>query len=236
MIISLPLLLPFQSMERESIEFRFSIRHISIHISIYLVYFRKRGVDLTHNQHIMYRKRVKVYASSMNFYMLSYQIRKLENINVDPYTAWQSSKLLQAGLSHHHIDNTNKHIKLRDKDGNLTAKPADQVQILGEFFSKQIFGRNSAFEPAAVNKLRSIPVNTAIADPITMDKLKTAPGPNSIIIEQYKLLTNDENLTFILEIINNYVDDPVYDIPEWHDVSLKLLPKKVDLSRFSMSS
>jgi hypothetical protein len=34
-----------------------------------------------------------------------------------------------------------------------------------------------------------------------------APGPNGIIIEQYKLL-NDENLTFILEILNNYVDDP----------------------------
>jgi hypothetical protein len=63
-------------------------------------------------------------------------IRKLENINVDPYTAWQSSKLLQTDLSHHHIDNTHKYIKLRDKDGNLTAKPADQVQIQGEFFSK----------------------------------------------------------------------------------------------------
>ena len=63
-------------------------------------------------------------------------IRKLENINVDPYTAWQSSKLLQTDLSHHHIDNTHKYIKLRDKDGNFTAKPADQVQIQGEFFSK----------------------------------------------------------------------------------------------------
>ena len=60
-----------------------------------------------------------------------------------------------------------------------------------------------------------IPVNTAIAVPITMDKLNTAlkkaknrkaPGPNGIIIKQYKVL-DDENLTFILEIINNYVDD-----------------------------
>jgi hypothetical protein len=46
-------------------------------------------------------------------------------------------------------------------------------------------------------------------------KNRKALGPNGIIIEQYKLL-DDENLTFILEIINNYVDDPDYDIPAWH--------------------
>jgi hypothetical protein len=40
-------------------------------------------------------------------------------------------------------------------------------------------------------------VNTAIADPITMDNVlkkaknnRKAPGPNGIIIEQYKLLDN----------------------------------------------
>ena len=127
---------------------------------------------------------------------------------------------------------------MKDDNGNLTAKPADQVQIQGEFFSKQIFGRNSTFDPTAINKLQTIPVNTAISDPITLDELKSAlkkaknrkaPGPNGIIIKQYKLL-DDETLTFILEIINNYVDDPEYDIPAWHDISLKLLPKKGDLS------
>ena len=158
--------------------------------------------------------------------------------NVDPFTAWQSSKLLLVGLSHHHVNTKDKHIKLTDKDGNLTAKPADQVEIQGKFSSKQICGRNSAFEPTAVNKLRSVPVNDSIADPITMDELKSAlkkaknrkaPGPNGIIIKQYKLM-DDNNLTFILEILNNYVEDPDYDIPAWHDVSLKLLPKKGDLS------
>ena len=158
---------------------------------------------------------------------------------MDPFTAWQSSKLLLAGLSHHHVNTKDKYIQLKDKNSKLTAKPADQVQIQGEFFSNQIFGRNSSFEPAAINKLQTIPVNTAIANPITMvDELKTAlkkaknrkaPGPNGIIIEQYKLL-HDENLSFILEIIDNYVDDPEYNIPAWHDVSLKLLPKKGDLS------
>jgi hypothetical protein len=72
-------------------------------------------------------------------------------MNVDPFTAWLSSKLLQASLSHHCIANTNKYIKLRDKNGNLTAKPADQVQIQIEFFRKQIFGQNAPFEPDTVN-------------------------------------------------------------------------------------
>jgi hypothetical protein len=53
-------------------------------------------------------------------------------------------------------------------------------------------------------------------------KNRKAPGPNDIIIKQYKLLDN-ANLTFILKIINNYVEDPEYDIPGWHNVSLKLL-------------
>jgi len=89
-------------------------------------------------------------------------INKLEKIDVDPFTAWQSSKLLLAGLSHHHVNTKDKYIQLKDKNGKLTAKPADQVQIQGEFFSNQIFGRNSSFEPAAINKLQTIPVNTAI--------------------------------------------------------------------------
>ena len=58
---------------------------------------------------------------------------------------------------------------------------------------------------------------------------RKAPGPNGIIIEQYKLM-DDANLTFILEILNNYVEEPEYEIPAWHDISLKLLPKRGDLS------
>ena len=56
-------------------------------------------------------------------------------------------------------------------------------------------------------------------------KNRKAPELNDIIIKQYKLLDN-ENLTFILEIINNYVNGPGYDIPEWHNITLKLLPKR----------
>ena len=58
----------------------------------------------------------------------------------------------------------------------------------------------------AINNLNPVPTNNAIAAPITLDKSKSAlkkvknrkaPGPNGIIIEQYKLL-NDENLTFVI--------------------------------------
>ena len=39
-------------------------------------------------------------------------------------------------------------------------------------------------------------------------------------MEQYKLL-DDENLTFYLEILNNYVDHQEYHIENWHNVTLK---------------
>jgi hypothetical protein len=43
---------------------------------------------------------------------------------------WQSSKLLLAGLSHHHVNTKDKHIKLADKNGNLTIGSNDSKGIV----------------------------------------------------------------------------------------------------------
>ena len=83
-------------------------------------------------------------------------VNKLENIDVDAHAAWQASLQLQAGLSGHHIDTKNKYIKLRDKEGNLTANPAEQVQIQGDFFSKQIFSNWCGFLRLFVAEPQSI--------------------------------------------------------------------------------
>jgi len=32
----------------------------------------------------------------------------------------------------------------------------------------------------------------------------------------------------VLDILNRYRSDPDYNIPSWHDISLKLMPKKGD--------
>ena len=45
----------------------------------------------------------------------------------------------------------------------------------------------------------------------------------------YKHLDN-KNLLQVLNILNFYTSDPNYDIPEWHNVTLKILPKKGDIS------
>ena len=100
-------------------------------------------------------------------------VKKLEIIDVDPFTAWKASKQLHAGLSHLHVDTKNKHIKLKVKIGNLTAKQADQVQSQGKLFSKQVFSWNSPFDPNAINKLKAIPTNIAMVDPITLEKLNS---------------------------------------------------------------
>jgi hypothetical protein len=100
-------------------------------------------------------------------------VKKLEIIDVDPFTAWKASKQLHAGLSHLHVDTKNKHIKLKVKIGNLTAKQADQVQSQGKLFSKQVFSWNSPFDPNAINKFKAIPTNIAMVDPITLEKLNS---------------------------------------------------------------
>jgi thermostable 8-oxoguanine DNA glycosylase len=41
------------------------------------------------------------------------EISKLLLINVDPFMAWQASKKIQSGLSHHHIDSKGKYTKLK---------------------------------------------------------------------------------------------------------------------------
>ena len=45
----------------------------------------------------------------------------------------------------------------------------------------------------------------------------------------YKHL-DDENLTEVLNILNDYAEDPNYNIPDWYEVTLNLLPKNGDLS------
>jgi exonuclease III len=166
------------------------------------------------------------------------EISKLQNISIDPYTAWQASKTIQAGLSHHHLSSKQKYVKLKRNDGTFTDDPKEQVKIQSDFFGKEIFGRNAPFDNEAVENLRQIDTNISIANPISLDELKDAlkraknrksPGSNGIPIEMYKLL-DDENLISVLDILNKYFTDPDYDIPDWHDVTLKLLPKKGDLS------
>ena len=65
------------------------------------------------------------------------EISKLLNINVDPLTAWQASKRIQFGLSHHHSDLKDKYTKLKRKDGTLTDIPEEQVQIQSNFLEKR---------------------------------------------------------------------------------------------------
>jgi hypothetical protein len=56
------------------------------------------------------------------------EISKLQDIRVDPFTAWQASKRLQKGLSHHHSNSKDKYTKLKKSDGTLTDKPEEQVR------------------------------------------------------------------------------------------------------------
>ena len=131
-----------------------------------------------------------------------------EEINIDPYTAWQATKRIIAGLSHHHSNTKDKYTKLKKSDGSLTDIPEEQVQIQSNFFGKEIFGRNAPYDKQAVKDLQQLETNNSIADPISLEELKNtlkkaknrkSPGSNGIPIEMYKHL-DDENLTQVLNI------------------------------------
>ena len=84
------------------------------------------------------------------------EISKLQGISVDPFTAWQASKRLQKGLSHHHSNSKDKYTKLKRSDGSFTDILEEQVKIKSEFFGKEISGRNAPYDKAAVDDLRQI--------------------------------------------------------------------------------
>ena len=59
--------------------------------------------------------------------------------------AWQASKKIQSGISHHHKDSKEKYTKLKKQDGTFTDKPEEQVKIQSDFFGKEFFGRNTPY-------------------------------------------------------------------------------------------
>ena len=50
--------------------------------------------------------------------------------------------------------------------------PEEQVKIQSDFFGKEIFGRNTPYDEAAVEDLRQIETDFSIADPISLTELK----------------------------------------------------------------
>lgn len=179
----------------------------------------------------------KAIKEAKNKWILS-KIETLENIDHNPFDAWKALEMLQKGISHHHSDSSSKYVKLRKEDGTLTDIPKEQVQIHANFFGKEIFGRQASYDQRSIDDLPQHFINTSIDNPIDENELnnalkhaknRKAPGLNGIPVEYYKLLDED-NRKPILKILNAYFLQPSYDIPDWHNVTLKLLPKKGDLS------
>lgn len=89
----------------------------------------------------------------------------------------------------------------------------EQVEIQSNFFGKEIFGRQSNFDPNAVESLPQLDKNHSLGSPIQMVELKAALertkkgkalGPNKIPVELYKYL-DDENLFIILDILIKFL-------------------------------
>ena len=153
--------------------------------------------------------------------MKKQEISRLEEINVDPFTAWQATKKILAGLSHHHsntkdIPNSRKSI---DHSPTYLRRTSANPK---RFFEKEIFGRNAPYDKQAVEDLLQLETNYSIADPIFLEELKNtlkkainrkSPGSNCIPIKINKHLDGG-NLTKVLNILNLLTSDPTYAIPD----------------------
>lgn len=184
------------------------------------------------------RKNLKKDTKKAKEAWIESQTKAIEGINIDPLSAWNAMKTIQKGISHHHTDSSLKYIKLRRENGTLTDNPQEQVKIQSKFFGDEIFGMQALYDQNAIDDLPQHITNISIDKPIDENELnnalknaknRKAPGLNGIPIEYYKLL-DEENRKLILKILNDYFMNSSYDIPDWHHVNLKLLPKKGDLT------
>ena len=151
------------------------------------------------------------------------KIKRVNNMNCDPYNAWQCIKDILAGLTGHHKNLNNDLLKMSIKE-------------IASYFSKNVFSRESPFIREAVDELIQKPIKESLDAPLTVKEVREclnkaqsrkAPGSNGIRIEQYKLL-NDENLSYVIAAMQAYRDDPQFDSKDWHHVALvvTLLPPK----------
>jgi hypothetical protein len=164
---------------------------------------------------------------------LNEQIKQLEGMNGNPFSAWQAVNAILDGLTGHHKKGIEP-AKILKTDGSLTETDEEAVKTLSEYFKVNVFGRQAPYDDKAIEEMRQRPVAEWLAEPFTLKefqdalrkaKTRKAPGPNGIRIEQFKKLDEKSQLV-VLQTLNEFCTNPNFDSDDWHKVNLKLLPKK----------
>ena len=168
------------------------------------------------------------------------QLRRIEAIDTDPSAHWDDLNQLTLGLTGHHKKATI--IKMVDKSTKKKATSAkENAEIFSKHFEHNVFNRTkeSAFDPTILDEIASIPSIDSLSEPPTLEEISVAvknmksgksPGKNGIPPEAYKLWLAGETSSQLINIITQYWIDDNFDPDIFHEVVLKIIPKKGDLS------
>ena len=134
------------------------------------------------------------------------KVKRVNNMNCDPYNAWQCVKEINKGLTGHHQHLNNDLLKIQKADGTIASTEAESAKEIANYFSTNVFSRESPFDRKAVEELTQKPINTLLEAPLRVKEAREclnkaqsrkAPGSNGIPIELYKML-DESNLPFIV--------------------------------------
>ena len=166
------------------------------------------------------------------------QIDSVHNIKDKPYAAWQAIDTLVGGLTGHHKSPK----EMRDMlfpDGSIAKTDEDIAKACQMYFEHEVFSRHSEYDSEAVENLEQRPIDDDLGAPFTMEeflkaiyrmKERKAPGKNGLPIEAFKAL-NSSLLQLLYDILLPFWTDMKCDPEAWHDVILRLIPKKKDLNQ-----
>jgi len=121
----------------------------------------------------------------------------------------------------------------------ITAKtPEENAKIFAEHFEKNVFSRLSNYDKTIIDELPRTPTNHNLGKPPTFEEFSRAisslnngksPGISQIPAEALKTMT-DENANIIYELVLQFWNNKDIDFLAFHQVLLKILPKKGDLT------
>jgi hypothetical protein len=164
-------------------------------------------------------------------------VREIESAKPSNPNMWTEIEKLAAGPFCHHKQHTLLP-KMRREDGTQAATVAESAKIFAEHFKKNVFSRISSYDESVLQDIPRVQTNLTISGPPTMDEFKKAikllanrkaPGASGVPAELFKVL-EESALQPMFEFLGKYWNDDNLDFTAFHNIILKIIPKKGDLS------
>ena len=128
--------------------------------------------------------------------------------------------------------------KLKKPDGNLTETPEETATCFADHFEHHVFSRETIFENVTIDNMDQKLTNSRTGNSPSRIEFVTAikkmcnnkaPGQSQVPADAFKLMEG-ENSDFFYALICRFWDEPDFDFEAFHQVTMKLLTRKRDLT------